>query len=614
MSDIGVVKTNNGYSDNIISGKKLREVQSSVLNTLSDAIINSMGPAGSNTLIIRGNTEADIVAEYTKDGNKIIKNIKFQYPIEMAIKSEIENCTRYIEKTVGDGTSSAVIMSANIFDNLCKAANDNKLPNNPYEIMRIFDKRIKLLSKNIRKKKRDCTLEDIYKISYISTNGNDYISNMLSEIYRDYGMGVFIDVAASSDENTYVKSYNGITLETGYSDPCMINNLEKGSARIRSTSDYKVRVYQFRDPVDDAEMNNYFMKIIETNIVSKRFGPNPVPEIPTVILAPKIGRDTEAYMRRIVQMMHQFPESAYSQKPQLLIVTNYAGLNENFVDHISQLCNAKPIKKYIDDDNKKLDQKNGLAPTLDNVCDFCGYCGEVEADANITRFVDPEEMYEKDDNGSIILDDNGAPVLSTMYNNIITFLEAQIKNATASGNSAGVLGSLKRQLNAVKANMVEIFVGGISISDRDSLRDLVEDAVLNCRSAAAYGVGYGANTEGFNILNEQLKCDYKSKNDYVIDEIIYDAYSLSIKSLYRSIIDSVDMTTDDPEEKLDEILRLILEYDGTPYNITTKEFDGLVLTSIESEPTILETISRIITIMFTANQALLQAPSLSQYY
>ena len=319
-------------------------------------------------------------------------------------------------------------------------------------------------------------------------------------------------------------------------------------------------------------------------------------------------------MRRIVQMMHQFPESAYSQKPQLLIVTNYAGLNENFVDHISQLCNAKPIKKYIDDDNKKLDQKNGLAPTLDNVCDFCGYCGEVEADANITRFVDPEAMYEKDDNGSSILDDNGAPVLSTMYNNIITFLEAQIKNATASGNSAGVLGSLKRQLNAVKANMVEIFVGGISISDRDSLRDLVEDAVLNCRSAATYGVGYGANTEGFNILNEQLKCDYNSKNDYVIDEIIYDAYSLSIKSLYRSIIDSVDMTTDDPEEKLDEILRLILEYDGTPYNITTKEFDGLVLTSIESEPTILETISRIITIMFTANQALLQAPSLSQYY
>ena len=86
--------------NNIVSGQRLKEVQAAVLHDLRDAIINSMGPAGSNSLILRGSSDADIVAEYSKDVNKIIKSIKYQYPIEMAIKSEIENSTRYIEKTV----------------------------------------------------------------------------------------------------------------------------------------------------------------------------------------------------------------------------------------------------------------------------------------------------------------------------------------------------------------------------------------------------------------------------------------------------------------------------------------------------------------------------------
>ena len=76
-------------------------------------------------------------------------------------------------------------------------------------------------------------------------------------------------------------------------------------------------------------------------------------------------------------------KAEYSQKPQLLIVTNYAGLDENYVDHISNLCGCKPIKKYIDDKIQKADQESGLAPTLKNVCDFYGTAGEVEADGNL---------------------------------------------------------------------------------------------------------------------------------------------------------------------------------------------------------------------------------------
>lgn len=590
--------------NNIVSGQKLKEIQSSVLNDLKEAIINSMGPAGSNSLILRGSSDQDIVAEYSKDGNKIIKSIKYQYPIEMAIKSEIENSTRYIEKTVGDGTSSIVVMSSLIFDALNEAYLNGEFGYDPYDTMRLFKKCVELISEKVRENGRACTIDDIYNIAYISTNGSAEIAEQIQQIYKDYGMSVFIDVSASTNENTYVKAYNGITIEAGYSDPAMINNLERNDCRIRSTETYPVHIYQFAEPIDTSEQLALFVEIIEENIMRKRS--NRQREIPTVILAPQISRDAHAYMRRVVQMLLQFSESEYSQKPQLLIVTNYAGLDENYVDHISNLCGCKPIKKYIDDKIHKADQDSGLAPTLKNVCEFYGTAGEVEADANITRFIDPDKMYEKDEKGNIKLDEEGYPIYSKTYNNIINFLEAQYKSNSEQGGNIGILGSLKRQLNAVKANMVELFIGGISISDRDSLRDLVEDAVLNTRSAAKNGVGYGANTMGYCITRDMIERNgFENRDLYNMIKIINEAYANMIRSLYRTVFN---------DEVIDTIIDNIYLEGGKPYNINTKKYDGLVLTSIESEPVILDTISKIITIMYTANQAILQAPALTSHY
>ncbi len=611
MSDVTnrVIVNSNKPMNNIIDKDRLRNIQASVLHDLKDAIINSMGPAGSNSLILRGTSDADIVSEYSKDGNKIIKSIKYQYPIEMAIKAEIENATRHIEKTVGDGTSSVVVMSSLIFDSIMDAYSVGDIITDPFETMRLFKECVKIISDKIRAKGRECTLEDIYNIAYISTNGNTEISDQLVDIYKNYGMNVFIDVSASTNENTYLKTYNGVTIESGYSDPAMINNLDRGTCRIRSTEDHKVHVYQFAEAIDTPEQLAFFQKIIETNIMERRFNKvRPTMEIPTVILAPQISRDAQAYMRRVVQMLLQFDETHYSQKPQLLIVTNYSGLDENYVDHISNLCGCKPIKKYIDDKIQKADQEAGLAPTLNTVCDFYGLSGEVEADGDITKFVDPDKMYEKDDEGNIIYDENENPILSITYNNIINFLESQYKSAASQGGHDGTLGALKRQLNAVKSNMVELFIGGISISDRDSLRDLVEDAVLNTRSAAKNGVGYGANTMGYCITREICESGATEYSEEIgtMMHIICNAYTEMIKCLYETVFKE--------RESIENIIEQIYLNDGKPYNLNTFDYDGLVLTSIESEPTILDTISKIISLMCTANQVILMAPQLASHY
>ena len=62
---------------NIVNGGKLKHIQQSALRIMKDAIVKSMGPAGSNTLILKGTNSNDLIAEYSKDGNKIINNIIF---------------------------------------------------------------------------------------------------------------------------------------------------------------------------------------------------------------------------------------------------------------------------------------------------------------------------------------------------------------------------------------------------------------------------------------------------------------------------------------------------------------------------------------------------------
>ena len=52
---------------------------------------------------------------------------------------------------------------------------------------------------------------------------------------------------------------------------------------------------------------------------------------------------------------------------------------------------------------------------------------------------------------------------------------------------------------------------------------------------------------------------------------------------------------------------------GCPLNIRTNEYDHKVVSSIRSDICILETISKILTLMFTTNQYLVQAPVYNVY-
>ena len=147
--------------------------------------------------------------------------------------------------------------------------------------------------------------------------------------------------------------------------------------------------------------------------------------------------------------------------------------------------------------------------------------------------------------------------------------------------------------------MVELFVGGITQADRDAVRDLVEDAVLNIRSAAENGVGLGANMSAAIAIMNMRKHDVYDEcdlHDKIIHELL-NAYAHLVDILFTGTGIGSDNTRTALEELYDHYL-----LNGTLYNIRENIWTTNVKTSIKSDMTILDTVSKIITIMGTCNQ------------
>ena len=172
--------------------------------------------------------------------------------------------------------------------------------------------------------------------------------------------------------------------------------------------------------------------------------------------------------------------------------------------------------------------------------------------------------------------------------------------------------------------MVEYLVGGITVAERDSVRDLVIDAIKNCKSASEHGVGYAANWEGLNSCYEAYETKGTFTNEHALGskyepfteleqaicEAIYAAYIEIACVLYGTVC------TD--EDYVIEVIADTLTYHRHPIDISSGELkiensSNNVKCSIMLDVYILDTISKIITMMVTCNQCLLQAPQLNTY-
>lgn len=562
-----------GIYSNIVKKDKLREIQGQVLEEIRDALVQSYGPYGSNTLIYNDST----LNKYTKDGHEILSGIQILNEIEASVQRDLVQITNNTVRKVGDGTTAATILSSIIF----KTFTELEGKYTPYKLMRLFDKTVKEITKNIMERNRVFDFNTAYKIAMISTNGNEKISKEIASIYEKYGNEVYIDVTITTQDRNVVKVYDGLSMSEGLYNSAYMNIPKENKADIRDC-----HVYYFDDPVDTPEMMSLLNAIIDKNIFQ------PVKDkskkiIPTVILTPHISRDMSTYIEQVEAVM---TNCKGMDKPPLIIINNI--FKTGNVEDIIKMCGCPPIKKYINVEQQKEDIKQGIAPTVKNVERFCGYCDEVVATTKESKFINPKNMVTRDKEGNIT-------GYTDEYKSLLDFLKTELERYKEDGEDAAKIGGMRRRINALKANMIEYVIGGISMADREALKCLVEDAVLNCRSAAEHGVGWGANFEGL-IASNKVRKETEDEDIKLIATTIYESYVELITTLYKTMNLS--------DEKIDSIIKA-----EEPFNMVTEEYDGNVLSSIMLDPVILDSINRLLTLLFTCNQFIVDDPLKNVY-
>lgn len=578
---------------NAVKGDQLKELYVQILDDLAAALEKSYGPSGSNTLIQKG---AQVFPEYTKDGHTILSNIKYNNIIEQTITSNILSITEYIAKTVGDGTTSAVLMSDSILKLFMEL--QEKYPHvAPVKFIQRFNYITKGICNEIRKHRKDFTDEDAFAISMISTNGDKEISQDIYQLYKKLGNDVYINLDIANNVKDVVNIYDGLVLESGLIEECYINDPIKRVSHIN-----KPHIYAFKDPVDTIQMVNFFDTIIKNNIL------NPMKAkqepIPTVIITPKMSRDVSPIMTVIMQSMAQYNGAFISMRPPLLIITNIDSPDQDMYSDICQMCGCPLIMKPID---RRIEEKfvaEGKYPTVETICDFYGTCEYVEADQYKTSFIRPAKMIDS-------VDDDGNVKYSEDYKNLVAFLEDEIKKAYENKESVVTIHGLKKRVNSLKGAFVDWYVGGLSPADRDARKASIEDAIKNCRSAAINGVGYGANFEGYRAVKDILNrgtIDIDPENELRQNlgfGKFNDDFIEGICKAYEDLITKLmsgSYNTDEIPEMLEKMYK-----DGKPINLDPSN-EYPVLSSIESDICVLDAINKIISIMATSNQYLCPEP------
>lgn len=622
----------NDMVSNVVSEAKLRKAQSRALKLFSDVISKTYGPMGGFTCYSKQNVDQKTVAVsyYTKDGATVLKNIQTDKPIESLIKDEIIDICTQVIKDVGDGTSSATIMAHLMFDSL-------------NTIMKVCPKRlvtqafkevVEEVSEQILKQGKECTLEDIYNIALTSTDGNKEMAELIHTIYDEYGMGVFIDVQDNNQPQTIYKGYDGLCYDSGYLDPAFVNSRTSDGKGIVELPN--ARIYTFDSPIDTPDMMNILDMIIKTEVITPMltinakaqkahangmtYSADPKDYTPVLVVCPFISRDANSYLD---QLIGKWQEMAPENRMPFCLVSNMNDDPDKILD-IMKMTGSKAIKKYIDPEIYKNDKVTGLAPTEMNIKSFAGTAEKVVVDATSMKIINPQNMRDKDGR------------LTTFFTNYVKELNDLLDKYEETRVEIVKIGKLKRRIHNLQGNMVDLYVGGVGVSDRKSLIDSVEDAVLNCRSAANDGVGYGANFEGllastkllsayhadeYTKAKEAFEADKenkKLKDEYTyatiklkVYEMTQHAYIDLVSKIYEPYFDN------DKDKTMLEVLKFIINPDGDapmqPLNIVTGEFDGTVLSSIKSEPSILLSMSKIISVILKTNQFLVPDPRFNVY-
>lgn len=204
----------NDLKDKILEGVKI----------LYDTVRFTLGPKGRNVIISEDYGAPLII----NDGATIAKSIELEDEfLNLGLKS-LREASIKTNDLVGDGTTSAIIVSANLIIEGFKKIKEGI---NPVTLRKGLNYYLPIITNEINKKSKDViTDEDIYKVAYVSS-GDEYISQMILDAYKHVGSTGVITLEESKSMDTALSFVDGYSYDRGYLSNYMASS-DKNTAEL----------------------------------------------------------------------------------------------------------------------------------------------------------------------------------------------------------------------------------------------------------------------------------------------------------------------------------------------------------------------------------------------
>ena len=533
---------------NIVNESEYKKISEKILSIIANSLKNSLGYYGSST-IIEDKVNGHIA---TKDGYTILSSLRFESPLATTIYELIKKISFNLVQTVGDGSTSSVVISQKLFEMLNNAMNDEKLLKG-YAPKEIFDELKKLeedITNEVNSKAIPITKDNfkiIRKIAEVSNNNDPKVGQNIYDIYKTIGKDGFIYLENSSDNEDHYEYLSGLEFATGMIAEDFSNNKHKPECHFKEPF-----IFMCNDRLDSTDLN-YMVDSIG-NLVARHTKP-------VVIIAKSFS--TEFVSCWIINK---------KQNPNIdicLVDFNFANKNqENIFNDIALYTNSTVY-------DKNFDNKDDF---VRNFYKMLGSCDEISITNKTTKVIG-RRCSEKDIEERIKAIDEDINKFKELKDDSFNGRIFQLETRKANLNSS----------------IVKYYVGGDTELEKNNRKYLIEDSIFACKAALETGYVTGGNLMIPKCIHHMIF------NPNELSGILLYIIKESFIQCYRYVLLNASFT----EERVNDIIETCIE-NNKFYNLKTKKFENdnetSIINSAKTEIEIMKAVFSIIGILVTSNQ------------
>jgi len=555
MNELKVSNNTNFFNANTTTS-----IIKQTLNEISNSLARSLGPYGSTTII----QDKLMNHQITKDGYTILRNIKMDHPLCRTVLDVLLNISRNQVRNVGDGSTSAVLLASSLFQTL---DNVNYRSTPSKDIMAIL-KIIELeLIKHIKAAAIPVTDENLAevtkKIAFISNNNDESMGELISQIYKDNGKFVSINIDTGYAQEDSFSAVSGMEVSRGLFHHIFINHETEKKCKF-----LKPLVFMCDHDLTEKD-SDIVIEVIQKAIELGK---------PLVIIA----KNYDTYMRSLL-IGNKLQKKDLFQICPIDIAVNTTERLERFKD-LAIYLGCSPYNRF--------DEKLG------NIMTYFGSCHE-----SIIGETDSKFLYGKGNQATIL---NRVKSLKEEIERIINSEEI-----TYDKNDELLV--LRRRIANLSNSMINLVVGGSNEIERNTRKYLFEDAVYACQSAIKHGYIIGGNLQPIFILESSdftniILTKVREEMPFLSDSNIAIDLINSVKSSFKDVYAMVLYNSSIDVDQVKTIINKCIK-EQSIYNVKTKTYENSmehikIVNSAETDIQIIKSCFSIVGLLYTSNQFL----------